>query len=266
MIPRHFSEIIRDHFQDRSIKNPSYSLRAFARDLDLTSGNLSDIMTKKTGVSAITADSIASKLGLKNEEKLFFCKLVEANSARKGEDRQKAEAELWNYDTCYNKISDVYYQVITDWHHFALVELVAIEGFVYDFEWIAKRLGITISETKKSIERLVQVELLEIIDGKLCQTYDYFVSPSGTPLDAAKKFHTQVLEKAKEAIWLQKIEERDFTSGFLRTRTSDLPVIAARIKEFRRELAKEIESGEGHDSVYAFSIQFFRGDLSETSF
>ena len=263
LMPVHFSDIMRDQFQKRALKNPSYSLRAFARDLDLTSGNLSEIMSKKAGISLQKAQYIATKLELENDEKLFFCKLAEANSARKKDDREKAEAQLWKYDTHYNTISEDFYRVISDWHHFALVELVAIKDFVYDHEWISKRLGISKEESEMAVERLIKVGLLELVDGKLSQTYDLFIAPSGTPSDAAKKFHRQVFAKASEAIITQKIEERDFSSGFFRVRSSELPKIAARIKDFRRELVKEIESGTDHDSVYAFSTLFFRGDIPQ---
>ena len=94
----------------------------------------------------------------------------------------------------------------------------------------------------------------------MCQTRDFLVVPGGTPLEASKKLHEQIMSKGIKAIWSQKVFERDFTSGFLRTRKADLPKIAARIKEFRRELSKEVESGEGHDSLYGFVVQFFRGD------
>ena len=259
-IPTHFSEVIRDQFQNRAVKNPSYSLRAFARDLGLTSGTLSDILMKKKGVSSKKASALAEKLGLESEEQEFFCKLVEANCSRTNEKRKSAESKLWKYNTNYISVSDDYYEIMSEWYHFAIVELVRVKGFKGDNDWIAKRLGISENEVRLAIERLINIGLLEVTNGKLCQTYDYFVVPSGVPSDAVKKFHKQILAKASEAIYAQKVEERDFSSGFLRVRTADLPMIAAEIKEFKRELSKKIESGDGHDSVYAFAIQFFRGD------
>ncbi len=259
-IPKHFSEIIRDQFHTRALKNPSYSLRAFARDLELTSGGLSDILTKKTGLSESKAQSIAEKLFINTEERNFFCTLVKANCSRKEDERKNAEAELWNYDTEYINLADDHYCVLSEWYHFALVELVRIKDFQNDPQWISKRLGISPEEVKKAIERLLHVKLLNLEDGKLTQTYDFFSSPSGTPSDAAKNFHKQIISRASDALMTQKIEERDFTSGFLRVRKSEIPIIAQKIKEFRRELSKEVESGEEHDSIYAFSIQFYRAD------
>lgn len=75
-IPKHFSDLIRDQFHIRALKNPSYSLRAFARDIGLSSGGLSDILTKKSGLSESKAQIIAEKLFTNTEERSFFCKLT----------------------------------------------------------------------------------------------------------------------------------------------------------------------------------------------
>lgn len=263
-IPTHFSEILRDHFHDRALKNPAYSLRAFARDLGLTPSGLSQIMKKKTGISPQKAVLISRKLGLKKNDAEFFCALVQANCARRRNDRTAAEARLWQYDTSYTNIQDDYFRIVADWHHFAILELTRVKGFRSDADWIAERLGISADEARNAIQRLLSVRLLKPVNGILHPTYDYLVVPGGTPLAAAKKFHEQICLKAAQAIHAQKIEDRDYSAGFVPVRTSDLPKIAARIKKFRRELAKEIESGEGHDSIYAFAIQFFRGDHAST--
>lgn len=262
-IPKHFSDLIRDQFHTRALKNPAYSLRAFARDIGLSSGGLSDILTKKSGLSESKAQLIAEKIFNNQEERNFFCKLVKANCARNEEEKKEAESQLWNFDTEYTTLSDKYYCVLSEWYHFALVELVKVKEFKNDPQWISQRLGISPEEVKKAIERLLHVRLLSLVEGELIQTYDFFSSPSGTPSDAAKKFHKQILSKAAEAIMTQRIEDRDFSSGFLRVRKNEIPLIGQKIKEFKRELSKEIESGEGHDSVYAFSIQFFRADQDE---
>ena len=259
-LPSHFSDIIREVFQNRALKNQNYSLRAFARDLGLTSGNLSDLINQKVGLSSDKACLIVENLKLNAEDKKLFLKLVDCSLAKSSDVRKTIDSEILKYDSSYIKLNDDYYKVLTEWYYFALVELVKVVGFQNNDDWIAKRINIPLLEVRPVIERLKRVELLEEVAGELVQTYDYFISPSGTPLDAAKKFHKQILSNAIIAIDNQEIEARDYTSGFLRVRKSDLPYISKRIKDFRRELAKEIEAGDGHDSVYAFGIQFFRGD------
>lgn len=258
-LPQSYTEILRQEFQRRALRNSNYSLRAFARDLNLTSGNLSDILNNKSRLSLEKAAQVVLKLALAPEDQKLFLKLVEI-SFLGDKEKEESKLQVLNYDSSYITLADDYYRVLTEWFYFALVELVRVVDFQNDDEWIANRLGISISEVRPAIDRLLRVELLKEIGDELIQTYDYFISPSGTPNDTAKKFHKQLLSRAALAVDNQAIEDRNFTSGFLRVRKNDLPHIGNRIKEFRREMAAEIESGEGHDSVYAFSIQFFRGD------
>lgn len=256
-LPQHFSEILKDKFHKRALKNQNYSLRAYSRDLGLTSGHLSDILNRKTGISLEKAKQISLKLSLSAPDENLFLTLVKMNSTS-GPNIETNQ--ILSHDSSYITLADDYYRVLTEWFYFAIVELVRVQDFQNDDNWIANRLGINLYDVRPAIERLLRVELLKDIDGELLQTYDYFISPSGTPLDTAKKFHKQILSKAIEAVDKQAIEERNFTSGFLRVRKEDLPKIGEKIKEFRRQMASEIESGEGHDCIYAFSIQFFRGD------
>ncbi len=262
-LPRHYSDVMKEVFQKRAIKNPNYSLRAFARDLGLTSGNLSDILNHKSRLGKEKAAHVARELNLSVNDQKLFSRLVDL-SFLEGEEKKEKEHELLNEDSSYVTLADDYYKVLTEWYYFALIELVRVIDFKNDDQWISERLGIPETQVRPTIERLIRVELLKEIDGDLLQTYDYFVSPSGTPSDTARKFHKQILERAALAVDQQSIEERNFTSGFLRVRKSDLPKIGEKIKEFRREMASEIESGQDHDSVYAFSIQFFRGDKDNT--
>lgn len=261
-IPRHYTDFLKQEFQERSLRNISYSLRAFARDLNLTSGNLSDILNFKSRLSKEKANLVADDLRLSQEDKKLFLKLVDI-AFLDDDKKAREQLQILNYDSSYITLADDYYRVLTEWYYFALVELVRVKDFRNEDEWIAHRLQIQTSDVRPAIERLLRVQLLKQIDGELIQTYDYFISPSGTPLDTARKFHKQLLQRAAIAIEEQSIEERNFTSGFLRVRKSDLPRIGEKIKQFRREMAAEIESGDEHDSVYAFSIQFFRGDAGK---
>ena len=263
-IPSHFSDVLREHFNRRAERNTSYSLRAFARDLEIPASVLSEIFSKKAGISLKKAGIIAEKLNLDEGDRKFFCKLVEAGCARSKEERERAESELWSFDSSYTHISDDYYRIVSDWYHFALVEMVRIKGFKNSPLWIAKRLGITSDEAKAAIGRLTKIGLLEVVDGELRQTYDFLFSPTGTPSDAARKFHKQVLANAIAAIDVQRVEERYYTSGFIRIRDADIPKASAKIERFWKKLVKELESGEGHDNVYALSTQLFRAITPST--
>ena len=249
-IPRKFSEIILKKFEERKRRNPQYSLRSFARDLEISPGNLSDILKNKLNISYAKAEIIAEHLRLLEDERDLFLSLIENESSGKH----------YKFETDYTLLSNDVYAVFSNWYYFAIVELVRVKDFVNDVDWIAHRLGITSDNVSIALESLKKVGLIQELDGKLLQTYDFFAPPNGTPSEAARSLNKQLLSKAALALDHQPIEEREISSGFLRVRTKDMSLVQKRIKDFKRDLMAELEMGEDHDSIYAFSIQFFRAD------
>ncbi len=69
-------------FEQRKLKNNRYSLRAFSRDLGISSSRLSEILHGKVGLSLERALEICEKMDLTADDKSLFCDLVESQHAR----------------------------------------------------------------------------------------------------------------------------------------------------------------------------------------
>lgn len=92
--------------------------------------------------------------------------------------------------------------MISDWYHFALLELTQIESYGRgDAAAMAKRLGITKQEVHQAIKRLLDFSLLvEDENGKLGITGSFFANPEGTPSDAIRSHQVQLLRRAELAV------------------------------------------------------------------
>ena len=53
------------------------------------------------------------------------------------------------------------------WYHYAILVMVETKGFRNDPRWIASHLGISALEVKLAIDRLFELELLQLVEGKL---------------------------------------------------------------------------------------------------
>lgn len=89
-----YRAILLDNYNRRKARNSSYSLRAFGRDLGLSSSRLSEILSGKTGISLNRGIGIAQRLGLEGDEKNLFLDLIEAEHARSGISRSLARQRL----------------------------------------------------------------------------------------------------------------------------------------------------------------------------
>ena len=67
-----YVSLLRQRYQERKVKNPCYSLRAFARDLGVDNGNLIKILDGKLSLSPRTAFKIGKRLQMNDGELLKF--------------------------------------------------------------------------------------------------------------------------------------------------------------------------------------------------
>ena len=127
-----------------------------------------------------------------------------------------------------------------------------------DINWIAETLGITQIETSIAIERLIKLDLLECNSiGQYNLTGHVYVDPKGTPSQALRQFHRQLMEKASLAMDFQKLDERDMSSMILTVDEADIPRAKEEIKKFRTKFDADFSKGQKKTSLYCLGIQFF---------
>lgn len=258
-----YRRILVDEFEARQKRNPGYSLRAYARDLELPPSNISEILRGRRGLSPQSGTEIAKLLQLSEEETHWFIRSIEAHHARDSRRRQNAREELKsiNARNGLDELSLERFKIIKDWYHFALLELTDLEDFSSDPEWISNRLKITEKETKEAIHRLIEFGLLERKkNGMLRRTQSTWVS-GGIPSWEIRKHHAQILEKAEGALSTVDISARDFSALTMAIPQGRLPEFSQLIQEFRRQIVRMLESyADPKDRVFVLGVQFFPVD------
>lgn len=256
-----YREILLDDFTRRNQANPRYSLRAYARDLDLSPSRLSEIFARKNGLSVESAARVAKVIPLSESERAFFCDLVAAQHARSLAQRRNARARVLARTTAPTEtvLPLDQFRYISNWHFLALVELAGTHDFRNDPAWIARRLSITELEAKDAVLVLKRLGILAETEGRLRVVGEFRTTTDSVPSKAIRKFHSQILHKAERAMHLQPIEERDLSAIILPISTADLPMARKMIQEFRRELNRKLGATEHpKDEVYSLSVQFVR--------
>ena len=246
MIQLDFRSFLKQEYASRNAANPAYSLRAFARDLKLSSGRLSDVMNGKSGLSYSTAIKIAKILHLSSEEEKLFV----SYSNR----RFSLTTGLRVSNAKYNVLPLDQFKVISDWNHFAFLEACLLSNCEKNFKWFSKHLGMSIDEVKLTHARLMRVGLL---DSDFKPTEDFTATPTDIPSEAIRRHHQQILEKAKLALIKNSIHERDFSTMTVAVSSDDLSEAKLMIKKFRRKFNERFRKSSKKDRVYCLSIQYF---------
>lgn len=254
-----YRSFLEQELAERCRRNPRYSLRAFARDLKISPSRLSEVLHKDQGISRSMAHLLSERLGLSDPERRVFCDLVESAHARSPKHRDEAQARLARLrkDREIRQLEGDVFAVIADWYHLALLELFDLRRYEDDPAWIARTLGVSLSETTTAIERLIRLGLLRRDGTRLERCSDRNFAPPGVSRDAMRKFHKQVLSKAADALVLQHSDEREFGAWMFAIDKSRLPEAKEMLREFQRRFCRQMGTDAG-DDVYCFATQLFR--------
>lgn len=256
-----YRNILRSEFSQRRQHNPSYSLRAFARDLALSSSRLSEVLNGKQGLSRSSAQAISDKLHFTEKEKMYFCELVDSLHARSILKKKMAlhKIESLKSEKDFFQLQADTFKIISDWYHLAIIELIGLPGFKYNHDWIAKRLGISKIQVQDALTRLKRAGLISEGGGKI-EVKAHFTSTRtiGTPQEYIRKYHKQLLEKALSALFTHPIEERDFGGLIVSVKKEKIPEAKKMLKEFRLKFCEVMNQVNEHDEVYALTTQFFQ--------
>jgi len=165
--------------------------------------------------------------------------------------------DIDDLQTDYKQLAIDSFAIISDWHHYAILELIHVESFESDINWIANALGIKMMEAKIAIERLKRVGLLEV------NSKGEYIDASGgksTNISndmthgALRKMQKQLLEKSIECLEKIPYEKRNNTSMTMGIDTRKLPEAFEEIKKFRRKMGKFLGDVNHKDQVYNLSI------------
>lgn len=256
-----YRETLLEEFARRQLRNRSYSLRAFARDLALQPSKLSEILGGKRGLSPARAEILADKIGLSPRQKHLFLLQVEAEHGRSQLSRRRALGALEDEGWQAVRLDQEKFKVISRWHHFAILETVQLPGFQDSIPWLAARLSITEPEAMAAVERLVDIGLLERSEDGLRRTQRDLATTDDIPSRSIRDHHLEVMKLAEAA--LEKnlpVEAREFQTLMLAFAYEDVAEAKAMIRDFMETFVRRFQGHRVPDSVYGCALQFFQID------
>jgi len=253
-----YIECINSAWKLKQARNPAYSLRALARDLEISPTGLSLILNKKRPLTIERAIPWAAKLQFDESLSKKFIEAITYDSDERLNPNNRKSHQL-EEKIKYAQLQLDQFALISDWYHLAILNLTKLKSFKHDPKWMSKRLGITVEECLLAIDRLIRLNLLEIIEKKYVRTKNSVSTPTDIPSEAIRNYHRQNINRAISSIENVAIEERDISSIMMPIDKSKLAEAKKMIRNFRRELALFLEAEEG-DQVYSLNIQLFPQD------
>ncbi|MEX0799339.1 MAG: TIGR02147 family protein [Bacteriovoracaceae bacterium] len=237
---------LQDTFHKIKTANPNYSVRAFAKKVGVAPGTLSLVMLGKRNVSHKLARKIADKLMLDPQERSEVLSSYYEKPAKKPQTQN------------YLQLNKDQFNVIGEWHFFALLNLVKLKSFVNDTNWIAKRLGISEPKAKNALETLKRVGMLKEENGKLKRTAPKYRTTDDVASLALRKSHFQNIELAQESLNNDQLQERDFTWITFNMKKEKMAKAKELIRKFQDDFMELVEDEQEGDEVFRMAMQLFQ--------
>ena len=155
---RDYRQVLRFELNEWCGQDRKHSLGDFARHIGLTASRLSEVLSEKKGLSRLSAQIIAGRLKYDAVETEYFCDLVESKDARSSALREAAKNRV-NAKTG-DREADLL-QALSDWHHFAIMELTRVKDFKSTTHGISETLGIPVEKTAEALDRLMRLKVIK---------------------------------------------------------------------------------------------------------
>ncbi len=156
------------------------------------------------------------------------------------------------------QLSVDHFEAISDWYHFAIMELTRVKGFSENSEWIAKKLGISKKESEEAVARLFRLNLLrKDAKGRVVVQDHTNIESHAISTIGKRNFQKQVLSKAIKAMDTIPVELRNQTSMTFACNSKMFPILVKELSKFRHKFTDKAESYGEFDQVYHLSISLY---------
>lgn len=201
-----YRSYLRDHMKAVKSRNPRFSFQAWARRMGLRSqSTLVMIVNGQRNPGPALVEDIINDLRLEGREASFFRDLVFLEKCPTDSRNRVAIMERLaslHPNKQFKAIDAQTFRTISNWHYYAIRELVDLPDFQEDPAWIQRRLRspVTKPEIVDAIETLVNLSLLKRDENGRLKYEQYVNTGFDVPDEGLRRYHRQILAMAQTSL------------------------------------------------------------------
>ena len=253
---------LRDYYEYKKKTVPAFSLRFFAEKAGLSShAHLKLTIDGKRNITKNTVVKLIHGLGLESQRAAYFESLVFFNQAQTDADKQVYYAQLLKASprSKLHKMDKAQFRIFREWHHSAILEMVALKDFRPIPDWISKRLGglVTPAQVTESLKLLVEVGLLVKTANGFRQRDPLITTDDEVQDLMVKMYHLQMLKLSATMLSALPGAQRDISALTFSIKREDFPNLKKHLQLMRKELLDfSAKAGEAEEVVQV-NIQLY---------
>ena len=256
-----YREWIRDAFDDFKQRKTVISWRYMAMKLGADPGNLLRVSQGKIHLTLSLVKPMAEFFELDEKETAYWTELVCFG-------RAKTDAEALNHYEKMQILKGIPLKLLAKkelefyrhWYYNAIRSIIGICKFKDDFEGLAESCTptITVDEAKSAVKLLYDLNMISKDRDGFWKVNDTFVSTGGNwRSEAVRTFQKETIRLAGESLERHNPPLRDISTVTMTFNMDDIALIREKIKEFRSELLRMSQDGNGDDTVFQLNVQLF---------
>ena len=256
-----YREWIRDAFDDFKQRKTVISWRYMAMKLGADPGNLLRVSQGKIHLTLSLVKPMAEFFELDEKETAYWTELVCFG-------RAKTDAEALNHYEKMQILKGIPLKLLAKkelefyrhWYYNTLRSIIGICKFKDDYEGLAENCtpAITVDEAKSAVKLLYDLNMISKDRDGYWKVNDTFVSTGGNwRSEAVRTFQKETIRLAGESLERHNPPLRDISTVTMTFNMDDIALIREKIKEFRSELLRMSQDGNGDDTVFQLNVQLF---------
>ncbi|MEZ4815958.1 MAG: DUF4423 domain-containing protein [Bdellovibrionota bacterium] len=249
----YYREALLDNFERIRKKRKSYSLRSYAKDLDILAPTLSNVLRGKRSLSFYAAIKAVEHLKLNPTQRAAFIESV-LGDKKQNSSISKSNASLKKALVLKSSIHD---EFVSDPIYFSVLSYLNTDKGDKSSKGIARAFSVSQLKVGHVVTRLLEAGLLRLKGGELVLTTSAFSSTDNIPSEAIRKAHRATLNSALKKLDEVSIKHRDYRSLKMPFSKSSMPLVKKEMKLFMEKIYRIASKEKDKDEVYELALQFF---------
>jgi hypothetical protein len=177
-----FAQTLFDEFESRRLRNPRYSLRAFAKFLKTDHSSLAQILRGTRRVPSKHIREWSAALQFEAEESMVYSAMESMPTSELAARHERLKH--WTSEASAITANKLHWQIL---------KLSREHDFAPDTRWIAKRTGCNVDEVNIALARLLRLRLLALDKKRWTEL-------AGAAQSTEKEFRRMVLARIREEL------------------------------------------------------------------
>jgi uncharacterized protein (TIGR02147 family) len=238
MQQKRFRDLLKNHYAKLKSRNPNFSLRSYAKKLQISSGALTEVFKGTRQISPTLARKLVARLALEPSELSEF------------------ENTIANTEGTRQLVPEAAHELVSDWRYFAILCLFELDKPIKTVGQASRRLGLSEDEVQDCFDYLVAHGILNLVGDSYVHAGLQWATHDNVPSTGLRKVHREGFSQASRALETVEIDQRDVFALTFAGGAEQMKIAKQEIRAFCDRLERLMTRGEV-DTVYKVAVQLF---------